>query len=150
MSLRVNSPAFMDGARIPKKYTCDGDNVAPPLEWSLLPSGSKSVAIICEDPDAPSGVFTHWVHYDVPASKNRLAEGAPLGKDGENDFGTQGFGGPCPPRRDQAHHYQFHVYALDTDSLGPAGLSKDDARKAMSGHVLDEGEVTGVYKRPSE
>ena len=149
MTLRISSAAFMDGARIPKKHTCDGDNVAPPLEWSGLPEGSKSVAIICEDPDAPSGTFTHWLLYDVPISKHRLDEGASIGKAGVNDFGKAGFGGPCPPRKDQAHHYHFHIYALDTDSLGPSGLSKDDAKKAMSGHVLAEGELTGTYKRAS-
>ena len=149
MTLRISSAAFVDGARIPKKHTCDGDNVSPPLEWSGLPKGSKSVAIICEDPDAPSGTFTHWLLYDVPISKHRLDEGASIGKAGVNDFGKAGFGGPCPPRKDQAHHYHFHIYALDTDSLGPSGLSKDDAKKAMSGHVLAEGELTGTYKRAS-
>jgi Raf kinase inhibitor-like YbhB/YbcL family protein len=149
MTLRISSAAFMDGARIPKKHTCDGDNVAPPLEWSGLSEGSKSVAIICEDPDAPSGTFTHWLLYDVPISRHRLDEGASIGKAGVNDFGNAGFGGPCPPRKDQAHHYHFHIYALDTDSLGPSGLSKDDAKKAMSGHVLAEGELTGTYKRAS-
>ena len=149
MTLRVTSPAFMDGARIPKKFTCDGQNVAPPLEWSGLPDESKSVAVICDDPDAPSGTFTHWLLYDIPTSKHRLNEGASLGKAGTNDFGNEGFGGPCPPQKDGAHHYHFHVYALDTSSLGPAGMSKDDAREAMNGHVLAEGELTGVYKRPS-
>jgi hypothetical protein len=139
----------MDGARIPKKFTCDGQNVAPPLEWSGLPDESKSVAVICEDPDAPSGTFTHWLLYDIPTSKHRLNEGAPIGKTGMNDFGNEGFGGPCPPQRGGAHHYHFHVYALDMPSLGPPGMSKDDAREAMQGHVLAEGELTGIYKRVS-
>jgi len=139
----------MDGARIPKKFTCDGQNVAPPLEWSGLPDESKSVAVICEDPDAPSGTFTHWLLYDIPTSKHRLDEGASIGKPGVNDFGTEGFGGPCPPQKSGAHHYHFHVYALDTPSLGPVGMSKDDAREAMNGHVLAEGELTGIYKRAS-
>lgn len=147
MSFRITSPAFMDGGRIPRKYTCDGDNVAPPLEWSGVPDGSRSVAIICEDPDAPAGAFTHWVVYDIPVGKHRLYEGSSLGHAGVNDFGNTGFGGPCPPKQDHAHHYHFRVYALDTDSLGPPGLSKHDAREAMSGHVLEEGELTGVYKR---
>jgi hypothetical protein len=147
MTFRISSPAFMNGGRIPKKYTCDGENVAPPIEWSGAPEGSKSVAIICEDPDAPSGTFTHWVLYDVPVSKHRLAEGTEMGTVGVNDFGVRGFGGPCPPSNDAAHHYAFHVYALDTDSLGPPGLSKDAAREAMNGHVLAEGELTGIYKR---
>ena len=149
MALRVTSPAFMDGARIPKKFTCDGQNVAPPLEWSGLPDESKSVAVICEDPDAPAGTFTHWLLYDIPSSKHRLDEGSSIGKPGLNDFGNEGFGGPCPPQKDSAHHYHFHVYALDTPSIGSAGMSKDDAREAMNGHVLAEGELTGIYKRPS-
>ena len=80
MPFRISSPAFMDGGRIPRKYTCDGDNVAPPLEWSGAPDGSKSVAIICEDPDAPSGTFTHWVVYDIPVAKHRLYEGSALAR----------------------------------------------------------------------
>ncbi len=147
MALQISSPAFGDGGAIPKKYTCDGQNIAPPLEWAGLPKESKTVAIVCEDPDAPSGTFTHWVLYDLPATTRSLREGASAGKTGVNDFGKAGFGGPCPPKKDHAHHYHFHVYALDVDSLGPAGLSKGDAREAMSGHVLAEGELTGIYKR---
>jgi len=149
MALHISSPAFADGGAIPKKYTCDGQNIAPPLEWSGLPKESKTVAIVCEDPDAPSGTFTHWVVYDLPATTRSLREGASVGKAGVNDFGKAGFGGPCPPKKDHAHHYHFHMYALDVDSLGPAGLSKGDVREAMSGHVLAEGELTGVYKRAS-
>ena len=149
MTVRISSPAFLNGARIPRRYTCDGADVAPPLEWSGLPDGSKSVAIICEDPDAPSGPFTHWLLYDIPASKHRLDEGASIGKAGVNDFGNAKFGGPCPPQKDAAHHYHFRVYALDSESLGPAGLSTEAAREAMRGHVLAEGELTGIYKRAS-
>ena len=147
MALRVSSSAFADGADIPMKYTCDGQNVAPPLELSGIPNESKSIAVICEDPDAPSGTFTHWILYDVPASAHTIPERAPIGKAGVNDFGKTGFGGPCPPKKDSAHHYHFHVYALDTASLGPPGLSKRDALQAMHGHILDEGELTGIYKR---
>ena len=147
--LRITSPAFMAGGRIPKKFTCDGENVAPPLEWSGLPDQSKTVAIICEDTDASSGTFTHWLLYDIPASKHRVDEGTSFGKTGLNDFGKDGFGGPCPPKQDAAHSYHFHVYALDVHSLGPAGMSKQDISEAMSGHVLAEGEVTGTYKRTS-
>ena len=147
MTLHVSSPAFSDGATIPRKYTCDGEDVAPPLEWSGEPSRTRSVAVICEDPDAPSGTFTHWVLYDVPASTHGIQDRTPVGKAGVNDFGTKGFGGPCPPKRDSAHHYHFHVYALDIDSLGPAGLSKRDVMKKMRGHILAEGELLGTYKR---
>ena len=149
MSLRVSSPAFADGGDIPKKYTCDGQNVAPPFELSGVPQPSKSIAIICEDPDAPSGTFTHWVLYDVPASTQTIGERASIGKTGANDFGKTGFGGPCPPKKDGAHHYRFHVYALDIDSLGSPGLSKREATEAMQGHILAEGELTGTYKRAS-
>lgn len=121
--------------------------MAPPLEWSGVPNESKSVAIICEDPDAPSGSFTHWVLYDVPASTHGIDEGASVGKAGVNDFGKATFGGPCPPKQDGPHHYHFRVYALDLDSLGPSGLSKEDANDAMKGHVLDKGELTGIYGR---
>jgi Raf kinase inhibitor-like YbhB/YbcL family protein len=147
MALSVSSSAFADGAEIPRKYTCDGENVAPPLEWSGMPNQSKSIAVICEDPDAPSGTFTHWILYDVPASAHTIPERAPIGKTGVNDFGKTGFGGPCPPKKDAAHHYHFHLYALDTASLGPPGLSKQHALAAMDGHILDEGELTGTYKR---
>jgi Raf kinase inhibitor-like YbhB/YbcL family protein len=147
MTLQVSSSAFSNGATIPTVYTCDGQDVAPPLEWSGVPKQTRSFAVICEDPDAPSGTFTHWVLYDVPASAHGIGEQASIGKAGVNDFGTQRFGGPCPPKRDSAHHYHFHVYALDLDSLGPAGLSKRDAMKAMRGHVLAEGELVGAYKR---
>ena len=149
MALRVSSSAFADGAEIPMKYTCDGQNVAPPLELGGIPNESKSIAVICEDPDAPSGTFTHWILYDVPASAHTIPERAPIGKAGVNDFGKTGFGGPCPPKKDGAHHYHFHVYALDTASLGPPGLSKQDALAAMDGHILDQGELTGTYKRTS-
>jgi Raf kinase inhibitor-like YbhB/YbcL family protein len=147
MAVRVSSPAFSNDASIPKKYTCDGQNVAPPLEWSGVPKQSKSLAVICDDPDAPSGTFTHWVQYDIPASTQKLGEGASVGTAGVNSFGKTGFGGPCPPIKDRAHHYHFHVYALDVESLGSAGLSKNDALEAMSGHILAEGELVGTYKR---
>ena len=147
MALRVSSPAFSDGGNIPRKYTCDGQNVAPPLEWSGVPTQSKSVAVICEDPDAPSGTFTHWVRYNIPASTQALAERESAGAEGVNSLGKMGFGGPCPPQKDHAHHYHFHVYALDVDSLGRPGLSKEDALNAMQGHVVAEGELVGTYAR---
>jgi Raf kinase inhibitor-like YbhB/YbcL family protein len=147
MPLRVSSPAFANDGSIPKKYTCDGQDVAPPLNWSDVPTQSKSVAVICDDPDAPSGTFTHWVVYDIPASTHTLGEAGSIGKQGVNSFGKKGFGGPCPPKKDQAHHYHFHVYALDVDSIGPAGFSKEDALNAMKGHIIAEGELVGTYKR---
>lgn len=149
MALQVSSPAFSDNGTIPKQYTCDGQNVAPPLQWSGVPEQAKSVAVICDDPDAPSGTFTHWVLYDIPASTHSLGERASIGTAGVNSFGEAGFGGPCPPKKDHEHHYHFRVYALDVDSIGPAGLSKEDAVEAMSGHILAEGDLVGIYKRAS-
>ena len=147
MGLRVNSPVFSNGSEIPRKYTCDGQNATPPLEWSGVPEQAKSLAIICDDPDAPSGTFTHWVLCDIPSSSDGLLEQPTVGRSGVNSFGKTGFGGPCPPKQDRAHHYHFHLYALDVDSLGPFGLSKEDALKAMRGHIVAEGEVVGTYKR---
>jgi Raf kinase inhibitor-like YbhB/YbcL family protein len=147
MSLRISSPAFPNNGSIPKKYTCDGQNVAPPLAWSGVPQNARSVAVICDDPDAPSGTFTHWVLYDIPPSMQRLPEQPMIGTSGVNSFGKAGFGGPCPPRKDPAHHYHFHVYALDLESIGAAGLSKEDALKKMSGHILAEGDLVGTYQR---
>src|SRR6266508_6908286 len=139
MPLNLRSPAFSNNGDIPRKYTCDGENVPPPLQWSGEPAQSKSVAVICDDPDAPSGTFTHWVVYDIPASMQELGEGASIGAEGVNSFGKSGFDGPCPPKKDHAHHYHFHVYALDVESLGHAGLSKEDAVQAMQGHIVAEG-----------
>lgn len=147
MPLRVNSPAFSNGSAIPRKYTCDGENTAPPLEWRDVPSDAKSVVVICEDPDAPSGAFAHWVHYNIPVSEHGLPDHQTIGTSGVNSFGNTGFGGPCPPKKDNAHHYHFRVYALDVDSIGEAGLSQEDALKAMRGHVLAEADLVGTYKR---
>jgi Raf kinase inhibitor-like YbhB/YbcL family protein len=147
MALRVSSPAFSEGSDIPRQYTCDGQNAAPPLEWSGVPREAKSVAIICDDPDAPSGTFTHWVLYNLPAAVHGIPEHPTIGTSGVNGFGKPGFGGPCPPKKDDAHHYHFHVYALDIESLGPSGLSKEDALKAMRGHILADGDLVGTYKR---
>ncbi len=148
MAIRVTSPAFADGQPIPQKYSCDGENVSPPLEWHGIPDSAKSIALICDDPDAPSGTFTHWVLYDIPAAATRLSEGAAdTGKAGLNSFGKIGYGGPCPPPRDAAHRYVFRVYALDVASVGKPGLAGSDLSAAIEGHVLAEGELVGRYQR---
>ena len=147
MALKVESPAFSDGGPIPPKYTCDGENVSPPLEWAGMPQRVGSVAVICEDPDAPRGLFTHWVLYDLDPSITGLAEGSAAGgKEGTNDFNTRGYGGPCPPANGP-HRYFFRVFALDLASLGRAGLRRREAVKAMHGHVLAEGHLMGLYRR---
>lgn len=146
--LEVTSPAFSEGQPIPEKYSCDGNNVSPPLGWSIAPREAKSLAIICDDPDAPSGRFTHWIVYDLEPTLRKLSEGsAGGGKEGINSFGKPGYGGPCPPPNDDAHHYVFRVYALDIASLGGAGLSKRDVDTAIKGHIVAEGQLMGRYKR---
>jgi Raf kinase inhibitor-like YbhB/YbcL family protein len=147
MALNVSSSAFSEGQSIPEKYTCDGQNVSPPIQWSGAPEKTKSIALICEDPDAPSGTFTHWVLYDLPGTTKELAEGSSgEGKEGVNGFGKKGYGGPCPPPGGP-HRYFFRIYALDTESLGNAGSSKEDVTTAMQGHVLAQGQLMGRYKR---
>ena len=147
MALHVSSSAFSEGQPIPEKYSCDGRNLSPPLKWNGAPEKTKSLAIIADDPDAPSGTFTHWVLYDLPAKSTELKEGSSgAGKEGVNSFKEMGCGGPWPPPN-RAHRYVFHVYALDIDSLGKAGLSKEDVSAAMKGHVLAEGQLIGKYKR---
>lgn len=151
--LDVRSPAFANGDRIPVKYTCSGENVSPPLEWDKGPTGTQSYAVIGDDPDAPGGPFTHWVMFNVPNGVTRLEEHVPtidtLGDgtiQGENHMGRIGYTGPCPPPG-KPHRYKFNVYSLDTRlSLSP-GASKEDLLKAMSGHVLAQGELTGIYGR---
>jgi Raf kinase inhibitor-like YbhB/YbcL family protein len=146
MALDVSSSAFSEGQSIPEKYTCDGQNVSPPIKWSGAPEKTKSIALICEDPDALSGAFTHWVLYDLPGTTKELAEGSSDGgKEGVNGFGKKGYGGPCPPPG-PAHRYFFRIYALDTGSLSNAG-SKEDVTAAMQGHILAQGQLMGRYKR---
>ncbi len=147
MKLDVSSSAFSEGQSIPEKYSCDGQDASPPIKWSGAPANAKSIAIICEDPDAPSGTFTHWVLYDLPGATKELAEGSSDGgKEGANGFGKKGYGGPCPPPG-RPHRYFFRVYALDTPSLGDAGRSKEEVTAAMQGHILAQGQLMGTYKR---
>ena len=150
-ALQISSVAFAQNGMIPAKYTCDGVNISPPLAWNGAPKAAKAFALIVNDPDAPSGDFTHWVLYDVPASANNLPESVPNedraqgGVQGMNDFGKVGYGGPCPPSG--THRYQFTLYALDA----PLGLapraSRTQVEAAMHGHVLAQTQLTGKYRR---
>ncbi|MBU6410245.1 MAG: YbhB/YbcL family Raf kinase inhibitor-like protein [Verrucomicrobia bacterium] len=146
MKLSVSSTAFSAGKTIPQKYTCSGGDISPPLAWTRPPAKSRSIALICEDPDAPSGTFTHWVLYNLPPGTVALDEGAVPGGalQGLNDFRHIGYGGPCPPPG-KPHHYYFKVYALDHPVGLPAGATKEELNKAMSGHILAEGELVGVF-----
>ena len=149
MAIRVSSPAFEADDAIPRKYTREGEDVSPPLEWSGLPEGTREVVLICDDPDAPiPEPFVHWVVYKIPAHKAGLSEGSPEGAlEGPNDFDEVGYGGPMPPKGHGRHHYHFKVYALDTELEAIPRLSKDQLLAAMEGHVLDEGELVGTYAR---
>jgi Raf kinase inhibitor-like YbhB/YbcL family protein len=149
MTIEVSSSAFEPGTTIPKKHTGEGQDVSPPLQWSSLPQGTKEIAIICDDPDAPTHKpFVHWVVYKIPADRTGLPEGSTEGAlEGINEFGGRGYGGCMPPRGHGVHHYHFKVYALDTELDAPTGLSKDGLLAAMEGRILDEGELVGTYKR---
>jgi Raf kinase inhibitor-like YbhB/YbcL family protein len=154
MTIIVSSSAFRDGAKIPAQYTCDGKNVSPALQWSQPPAGTNSFALIVDDPDAPGGVFSHWVLFNIPATSRRLPEGVPAfrsqlddgASQGKNDMGRSGYGGPCPPPG-RPHRYQFTIYALDTTLDLKAGASKKDLLKAMTDHILGQGQLTGLYQR---
>lgn len=151
--IQITSPAFSEGAPIPAKYTCDGQDLSPPLRWGGVPQGAKSLTLICEDPDAPVGIWVHWLLYDLPPSITELPQGIPPkkivlrgAKQGKNDFGRLGYGGPCPPRG-SPHRYFFRVFALDAELPLSPGLSKRDLLQAMEGHILAEGALMGIYQR---
>ena len=147
MSIHVTSTAFNEGENIPKEYSCDGENLSPPLAWSDVPQGTQSLVLIVDDPDAPSGTFVHWVVYDLPADLASLPEGASgIGREGVNGFRKSGFGGPCPPRG-STHRYFFKLYALDMVSGLKAGATKAEVEKAMQGHILAQGQLVGKYGR---
>ncbi|PKO24048.1 MAG: YbhB/YbcL family Raf kinase inhibitor-like protein [Chloroflexi bacterium HGW-Chloroflexi-1] len=150
--MKLTSSAFGDGDMIPRRYTCDGDDVSPPLAWTGVPAGTKALALICDDPDAPVGTWVHWVLFGLPADMTQLPEGVPAMQTlengaihGTNSWKRVGYGGPCPPSG--THRYFFKLYALD----GPLALGSNatarDVQAAMKGHVLTEAQLMGRYKR---
>ena len=145
--ITLTSGAFTAGSPIPAQYTCDGSDRSPELRWSGAPSGTRSFALVVHDPDAPGGDYTHWLLYDVPSAATEIREGGSAGTPGANDFGKNGYGGPCPPPG-SSHHYIFEVYALDCDRIGlPPGARRSDVEAAMRGHILAEGQLQGNYQR---
>lgn len=151
--LMLSSKSFEPGREMPVKYTCDGEDISPQLSWGGAPDGTESFALIVDDPDAPGRVFTHWVIYNISADRNELPEGVDADKivkkgysQGINDMKQVGYSGPCPPPG-KAHHYRFHLYALDTTLDLPSGVTKGAALGTMKGHVLGEIEIVGLYKR---
>jgi Raf kinase inhibitor-like YbhB/YbcL family protein len=153
MPLKVSSPAFAEGSTIPKKYTGDGENLSPPLSWSGAPPDTRSFAMICEDPDAPSGTFRHWAVGNIPADENGLSEGvgreqASGGEFARNDFGHAAYDGPAPPRGHGLHHYHFVLAALDTNKLEiPPDVGADEFWRAVEPHILARAETIGTYQR---
>jgi Raf kinase inhibitor-like YbhB/YbcL family protein len=153
VALHVTSPAFTEGERIPVKQTGDGDDRSPELRWTAAPPNTKSFALVCEDPDAPRGIWTHWVLFNIPADKNTLPEGVPAEKElvdgarqGKNDFGDIGYRGPSPPKG-KPHRYFFKLFALDAKLELPAGATRQQVLDATKGHVLAEGQLMGQYGR---
>ncbi len=165
LTIQVRSSAFTDDGMIPSRFTCDGSDQSPALAWSGVPENSRTLALICDDPDAPGGTWSHWVVFDLPARLTGLKEGvpateavpvplmeesSPLGSEvdarqGTNDFGKLGYGGPCPPSG--THRYFFRLYALDDKlELGPKA-TRADVLKAIKGHILAEGRLIGKYAR---
>jgi Raf kinase inhibitor-like YbhB/YbcL family protein len=152
--LTLSTPIFKPDGPIPPKYTCEGADVSPRLSWQNLPAATKSLVLIMDDPDAPRGTFDHWIAYDIPPSMTELAENFPPGgeiqgiKQGKNDMGMMGYGGPCPPPGHGVHHYRFKLYAVDLPTLGLApGAAKKEIEAKMRGHILENAEMVGVYKR---
>jgi len=154
MPFKLSSTSFETSAEIPTRYTCDGADDSPALSWSEAPDGTSTFALICDDPDAPVGLFTHWVLYGLSSDVSELPENLPKDaevqkpecKQGVNDFRRIGYGGPCPPRGSR-HRYFFKLFALDNDPKLPAGSSRKEVERAINGHVLGEAKLMGTYQR---
>lgn len=154
MPLMLASPAIPPGGEIPAQYTCDGPDISPPLTWSDLPDGTRSLVLVVEDPDAPSGVFRHWAAFDIPAAAHGLdagfsARGPALGfHEARNDFGRASYGGPCPPKGHGTHHYHFRLLAISRPTLDlktPATVL--DVLRAAEPYVIQRTELVGIYHR---
>lgn len=143
----LTSPAFKNGEDIPQKYTCQGGDINPPLEMNNLPPKTKSLAITMHDPDAPEGVWVHWVVYNIPPARTAIAENTVPGYQAFNDFGKYNYGGPCPSD-EKPHHYVFRAYALNDILIFNEGGTMKDLEKAMGGHIIAKFELTGVYRKP--
>jgi len=143
-NLIVTSSAFKNEGVIPSKYTCDGEDINPPLNVENIPDGTQSLAIIVEDPDAPKGIFDHWVVWNVPP-ESIIEENRIPGISGKNSAGKTGYHGPCPPSG--FHRYYFHVFALDSSLKVPGGIDKEQLQAAMKPHILSKGTLMGKYKR---
>ena len=146
-SLKVTSPAFFEGGKIPKKYTCDDSNVSLPLHIDGAPSATKSLALVVDDPDAPGRTWTHWLVWNIDPKTKDIRENSVPGNaiQGTTDFGNTKYGGPCPPSG--VHRYFFHVYALDTTLSLPASANRKAIEKGIAGHIIANGSLMGTYSR---
>ena len=146
--LTLTSDAFREGQAIPAQYTCDGADQTPALRWGEPPEGTKSFALVIDDPDAPGGTFRHWGVFDIPASARSIGGGEQVGTEVSNDFGKPGYGGPCPPKGHGPHHYHFKLFALDVDRLNVSSSAKVvDVENAATKHAIAQGELVGTYER---
>jgi len=155
-TISLTSSAFESGRPIPTDYTADGRDISPPLNWDDVPEGTRSLALICEDPDAPRGMFAHWVAYNLPPGLTELKDGIPARESlpdgtsqGTNDFDKTGYGGPSPPAG-KPHRYFFHLFALDSRLDLPPGATREQLMSAIQDHVIGKGELIGTYGRSSE
>jgi Raf kinase inhibitor-like YbhB/YbcL family protein len=143
----LESDAFQNAQAIPSRHSCDGEDVSPPLRWTNVPVGTRSLGRLVDDPDAPGGVFTHWVAWRLDPTSDGLGEDEPAPSEGRNDFGTSGYRGPCPPPGRGRHRYVFRLYALDAELELDAGAAKAQLVQAIEGHVLTTAELVGTYER---
>ena len=144
--MKIRSSAFEQDGNMPAKFTCDGSDTSPPLQITGIPSNAKTLVLIADDPDAPDGLFTHWLVWNIPPQTNSIAEGgAPKGVQGANDFGKTDYRGPCPPRG--THRYSFKIFALDRELDLRTGAKRSQVDVAMKGHIIAQGELVGRYAR---
>jgi hypothetical protein len=143
----LTTSEFEDGHEIPRRFTCEGEDVSPPLAWSGTPEGTASLALVVDDPDAPSGTFTHWLAWGIAPAAGGLAEGESPPAQGRNDFGSVGWRGPCPPPGHGPHRYFFRLYALDGELDLPAGAQKSELERTIEGRTLAAAELVGTYQR---
>jgi Raf kinase inhibitor-like YbhB/YbcL family protein len=153
MTMKITSPAFAGGQPIPPRFTCEGEDISPPLAWTGVPAEARSLALVCDDPDAPRGIWVHWIAYHLPPGAGGLAAGLPSRAtladgtcQGTTDFGRTGYGGPCPPPG-KTHHYHFKLHALDAAVPLAPGATKDELLRAIKGHVIAEARLVGTYRR---
>lgn len=143
----LESGAFQNTQAIPSRHSCEGEDVSPPLRWTNVPEGTGSLALVVDDPDAPDGVFTHWIAWGLDPAADGLGEGERAPNEGRNDFGTTGYRGPCPPPGHGRHRYVFRLYALDADLELDAGAAKAELEQAIEGQVLTTAELVGTFER---